>query len=382
METINEIERTRRRLLEEGRPILDLTNANPTQCGFHFPPEILRNAYEGYLSRPFYHPHPKGLLQAREAISDYYTGFHPPADQILLTSGTSESFFYLFKLLCAPGEAVLTPVPTYPLFDAIAQLAGIRLETYALDPENAWQPDIGLIAEALITGAKAIILISPHNPTGSVITGEKLEQIVSLANRHRIPVICDEVFSEFLCSGEKYPRVAHITRPDLCFTLNGISKLLALPAFKLGWVTVTGKPSLVRDALDRLEHIADTFLSCHSAIQAALPALLKEGKSFLNSYQQGVQERGRLAVNALASCPGLRFIPPAGGFYLSFQCLRSPLNDEEFALHLLEQKGVLIHPGYFFDFAQDHYGVISFLTEPDLLEKGLGLMIQEVNEIS
>ncbi|EKD42014.1 MAG: hypothetical protein ACD_73C00389G0002 [uncultured bacterium] len=370
MESINKIEAAYRTLQKQGQNILKLYAANPVECGFKFPPEILKSAYLKYFDQPHYTPDPKGLLKARQAISHYYEErkFLVSPANTLITAGTSESFFYLFKLLCQPGDSVLAPIPSYPLFESIAGLADIKLEPYELNAQDNWQADIHSIRENLHPKIKAIVLISPHNPTGSVISAEKLAEITFLANQHGIPIICDEVFSEFIFNHQPYPRIAQITSPNLCFTLNGLSKLFALPAFKLGWITVTGQKNLVDPAMDQLEHMADTFLTCHTAIQESLPELFEKGKDFLGEYKREITTRAKLTTDILDTCPFLDFVRPAGGFYLSFTYQKPDLPDEEFVISLMKQKNIFIHPGYFFDFTEDNYGVISFLHPPEILQ--------------
>ncbi len=371
---MNKIETAYRRLVAGGRPILKLFSGNPNENGFHFPPEILEEAYRGYFKRQDYHPHPKGLLKARQSISDYYErqGASVDPENIILTSGTSESFFYLFKLLAKAGDNILIPNPAYPLFNDIAELAGVELRHYFLEEVRQWAVNLESLRQRTDARTKAIALISPNNPTGAVIREDEIGEIVDWANQKGIALICDEVFCEFYFGKGRFPRPIAVSKPKLCFTLNGISKMFALPALKLGWIAVTGEKSLVDHAVDRLETTADTFLSCHIPIQEALPSIFSGGKAFLEGYKREVQRRKDLAIQLFRSVPGTKFVEPLGGFYLMAEVTKDiGLSEEDFVIRLMEETGIFVHPGYFFDYERGVHLVISSLTTPDLLKDGL-----------
>lgn len=378
MTEINHIEQTYRKLIASGRDVLKLFSGNPTGHGFQFPPEILKKSYhDSFQSQP-YHPHPKGLPAARRAIQEYYAsqGVEVDPENIILTSGTSESFFYLFSLLTKPGDNLLTPNPAYPLFDSIARLRGIKLRHYPLREDHHWEVDINELKSKTDAKTKAIILVSPNNPTGSVIAKNQIAEITDWANKKDIALICDEVFSEFYFGSGSFPRPIAISRPRLCFTLNGISKMFALPALKLSWIIVTGEKSLVDPTVDHLETTADTFLSCHIPIQEALPSILKEGQSFLKSYRQEVKERRDLAVSLLKKSPHIQFVPPMGGFYLMGEITKkSHLSEEDFVIQLMEEKNVFVHPGYFYDYEKGIHFVVSFLAEKEKLIWAYGALV-------
>lgn len=371
---INRIEKAYRNLTANGAKIVRLFSGNPNECGFHFPPQILTRAYADYFSRPDYHPHPKGLKSAREAVAGYYEGQRCSVDpeNIILTSGTSESCFYLFALLANPGDEILVPVPSYPLFDHIAQLTHANLVRYGLDERNGWAIDVEDLKRKTGAKTRAIVIISPHNPTGMVISAGQLCEIADWANQQGIALVCDEVFSEFYFGEGKFPRVISVSRPDLCFTLNGISKMFALPALKLSWIVVSGAAKRVADAVDRLETTADTFLSAHYPIQKILPALFSEGNKFLSGYRDAVRRRRDLALEVLGECPEIRIVPPASGFYLTAE-ITEPLRmaEEEFVIRLMEEEGVFVHPGYFYDYEKGIHFIISFLSSEEILRPSL-----------
>ncbi len=379
---INRIEKTYRDLTQKGRKIIKLFSGNPGDQGIIFPQNILKEAYETALANQDYHPHAKGLLTAREAIAkDYQSkGVSVDPENILLTSGTSESFFYLFSLLTQAGDNILTPNPAYPLFDHIAKLARIELRQYPLIEEKDWAVDIENLKDQIDSRTKAIVLISPHNPTGAVISRQQILEIVEFANQKNLALICDEVFAEFYFGPGDFPRPMADSSPQLCFTLNGISKMFALPSLKLGWILVSGEKNRVEAAVDELETTADTFLSCHTPIQRALPEIFQKGADFVGSYKKEVNRRRLLAMNLLHSCPAITCVEPHGGFYLMAKIIKDlKITEEEFVIRLMEEKGVFVHPGYFFDYEEGIHCVISYLTQPEFLSEGLSELLNFIH---
>lgn len=380
-QNINIIEQTYRDLQAAGRPVLRLFSGNPNDEGFAFPSDVLAESYAAYFREQDYRPHSKGLPEARKAIAAYYeeNGAFVEPDHLLLTAGTSESFFYLFHLLAKPGDNVLAPNPAYPLFDYIADMAGIELRHYPLREEKNWSMDLEKIREAADDRTRAVVLISPNNPTGHVASEGEIRELVDWANAKKIPIICDEVFSEFFFGGEggegKFPRPIAVAKPDLCFTLNGLSKMFALPALKLGWIAVTGKKALVESAVDRLETTADIFLSCHIPIQKALPAIFEKGRTFVKAYVAEVGRRRKIAVDLLKSSNRIRLVSPVGGFYLMAK-IETETAEEDFVVELMKKTGVFVHPGYFFDYERGVNVVISYLVEPKKLISGLEALIR------
>lgn len=377
--SLNRIEQTFRRLVSEGRPILKLFSGNPNEQGITFPSPILEEVYVRYFKNPTYRPDPKGLPEAREAIQGYYErgGVAVDPKKILLTSGTSESFSYLFSLLARPGDNILAPKPGYPLFDHLALIAHVELRNYPLREETGWTIDFEALQRLSDDRTRALILISPHNPTGRVFSAEEIQTLVVWTNRRGLPLICDEVFSEFVFEGKKFPRPMAIAKPKLCFTLNGISKMLALPALKLGWIVVTGEGSRVSEAVDALETTADTFLSVHTPVQMALPRLLSESQSFLTFYRDEVARRRRLALEILGRSRHFRSVPPEGGFYLIVRVEKElDLSEEEMVIQLMEKESIFVHPGYFYDTEEGIHLVISFLTRENELRRGLEALVR------
>lgn len=362
----------------DGFPVLDLTTSNPTACGFAYPDEALASA----LSNPSilrYAPDPKGLLSAREAVCGYYrhaSAMVDPAD-VLLTASTSEAYAYALTLLCDQGDSILVPSPSYPLFEYLAQMHGVVLESYRLRYDHGWHTDIASI-EAAVTGrTRAIVLVHPHNPTGAFLTIEEHRRIGELAASRGLALIVDEVFLDygFDGTGGRMGTTAGV-QDVLTLTLSGLSKIAGLPQLKGGWMVLSGPEELRRAAAERLETIADTYLSVNTPVQIALPAILA-GRGAVSSQ---IHERARGNFRTLRSlCPAgspCTVLDSQGGWY---GIIRMPKvrSDEEWALELLDQRGVFLFPGYFFDIEETCL-VVSLLPEPALFQQGVRGVFEHV----
>ncbi|MBI4473636.1 MAG: pyridoxal phosphate-dependent aminotransferase [Acidobacteria bacterium] len=363
-EFANKLETTRNplytlheQLKSEGRTIVDLVRGNVNEHGIVYPPEmldeILRNAA---VKARVYKPHAFGQPAAREAIAEYYAGIRMQAERVLLTPGASVSYWYCFKLFAEPGDEVLCPQPSYPLFDYIAKLCGVELTHYRLREEQDWAMDLDYLEHQITTKTRAIILISPHNPTGMVASALQLQELAEIARRHSLPIVSDEVFNEFLFDANPFPRAAATDAP-LVMTLNGFSKMFALPGMKIGWIAVSGEAELVRKALSALELISDTFLPVNEIAQSAVPEIFSRGQDFLKRCREWITLCHDEALKGLA---GAAFVPPKGGFYVT---VRINKDEEEATATLLQRDGILVHPGYFYDIKPDHL-VMTFVDEP------------------
>jgi aspartate/methionine/tyrosine aminotransferase len=332
--------------------LLDLTVTNPTMVGLPAPPEAAwRGLIEG--ARAPYTPEPFGLATAREAVAAYYGG-RVPAANIALTASTSEAYAHLFRLLADPGDVVAAPEPSYPLFAPLAALEGIEIAPYPLRyRDGRWRADFNALPDA-----RALIAVQPNNPTGSLF---EVREVVAVCARRGLPLIADEVFGDFVARPASF-----IGSSDcLTFTLGGLSKSCGLPHAKLAWIACSGPGAA--NALAGLEWICDAFLSVSSPIQHALPALLTSRGPFVEAV------RARLAINREALA-GLAPLTWEGGWSA---VLRAPdtRTDEEWTLALLE-RGVLVQPGHFFDFADDHHLIVSLLTEPATFAAGARIIAE------
>ncbi len=348
------------RLRAEGGGIVDLVRGNVNEHGVVYPPhllaEILAHAAE---SARIYRPDSLGQRPAREAIAQYYGPLNIPADQILMTPGTSVSYWYCFKLLAEPGDEILCPQPSYPLFDYIARLCGAQINHYRLSESQGWAIDLDDLERQITPGTRAIVLISPHNPTGMVADDRQLRGLAEIARRHALPIISDEVFSEFLFTKKSLPRAAATDAP-LVFTLNGFSKMFALPGMKIGWMALTGDDALVKKSMAALDLISDTFLPVNEIAQFAVPRVFRDGEEFLLGYKHWVSDCRTAALEGLQ---GSAFVEPAGGFYITVSIHG---DEEDTAARLLRNERILVHPGYFYDIPPDHL-VMTFIDDVSTL---------------
>lgn len=362
-----QIDERRRQRLE----ILDLTESNPTQCGFAGGEEILEAFGDSRALR--YEPDPRGLLRAREAVCGYYAerGVTLRPEQIFLTTSTSEAYSYAFRLLADPGDQVLIPQPSYPLFDFLAGLNDLEPVSYPLRYDQQWRIDLEGFEKCLSPFAKGIVVVHPNNPTGSYVKTEELSFLTELCGRSQAAVIADEVFADYALekSGERPARHAGLSEA-LTFTLSGLSKISALPQMKLGWVVVNGPPELLRAALDRLEVIADTYLSVSAPLAHGLPKLLERSKEVQPKILARLRKNLATLDEAIGASPSISRLKVEGGWYA---ILKAPaaFSDEDWAVELLSRDGVLIHPGHFYNFSSDGYWVISLLTEEKTFQEGM-----------
>lgn len=356
---INAITRALRRLHDAGETIIDLSESNPTHVSLPYPPGLLEalSDQRGLA----YDPHPLGLWSAREAVAGEFARRHATVDpaHVLLSASTSETYSWLFKLLCNPGDTVLIPQPSYPLFDYLARLEGVRTCPYQLTYHGRWEVDTHSLLAAPET-TRAVLVVSPNNPTGSYLSARDVDALMAACAERRWALIVDEVFADYPIDQEQ-PITDLAVRADvLTFTLGGASKSIGLPQVKLGW-TLVGGPAPVRDAaVAALELIADTFLSVSTPVQVAAPVLLREGARVREAIHQRVRGNLAAARRLAAAFPACTLLPVEGGWSLIVRVpARRP--EETMVLDLLERERVLVHPGYFFDLPHEAFVVVSLL---------------------
>lgn len=370
---------------KSGRHILDLTVSNPTECGFIYPEKEILSSFENHLSM-VYDPNPRGLLSARQSVSEYYQQKNITVDpsNIFLTTSTSEAYSIAFKLLCNPGDSVLVPKPSYPLFEYLAQINDVKLQHYNLRYDDEWCLDIESLNNLMIENIgkiKAIVIVNPHNPTGMFLKKDEYDAIKEFARQHSLALIVDEVFIDYAFEDDERRISSTANETEvLTFTLNGISKMIGLPQMKLGWLVVSGKSSVVSEAAARLEIICDTFLSVNTPVQVALPKLLTEEKNIQNQILNRVKSNYNTLLTTHNSQPTSQSSPllSEGGWYGIIRVPRTK-SDEEWALQLLEKKGVYVYPGYFFDFQNEGYLVISLLVENSIFQKAVSGIVDHVS---
>lgn len=398
--------------LASGKPAVDLTESNPTRCGFAYPEERILRA----LANPrglVYEPTPRGLAPARDAVAAYLAAEVPGAapcspDHLVLSASTSEAYGWLMKLLCERGDQVLVPRPSYPLFDFLAGLEEVTLVPYPLHCEGRWRIDFAALAAAAGPCARAVIVVHPNNPTGNALTIEEADTLAAFCAERGLAIISDEVFLEFpFPAAARFGEVvaiparsssadsaAGVTQDDplpaevrahllaaarqiaggpllagslaprggcLTFSLGGLSKSSGLPQIKVGWIRVGGPPDLVAEAMARLEVIADTYLSVNTPAQWALPELLNAGRR----VRDGIRARtaaNRRWLESRAGNAAWELLPADGGWYAVLRVPRTH-TEEEWCLLLTREEGVLLHPGFFFDFESEAFLVASLLPE-------------------
>jgi alanine-synthesizing transaminase len=346
----------------EDAPIIDLTQSNPTHAGFRYPLDVIRAFDDSAMLS--YEPSPRGSLAAREAVSAYYAnrGRDVSPERILLTASTSEAYSYLFKLLTDPGDAVLVPRPSYPLFEYLAAMESLHVAQYPLHYDNGWS----IAIDEIPAGARLLALVNPNNPTGSFVKRGELERLGSLG----IPIVSDEVFSDYAFAPDP-ARAAMLVDFDDClsFSMSGLSKVAGLPQMKLGWIVVNGPKDLQRDAMEKLEWIADTYLSVGAPVQCAATKLLAFGDQFQRLIRARTASNLRFAEDYLAGTSA-NVLDVEGGWYAT---IRMPhvRSEEEYAVDLLERAGVLVQPGYFYDFESEAYLIVSLLAEEAPFREGI-----------
>ncbi|HEY1494094.1 MAG TPA: pyridoxal phosphate-dependent aminotransferase [Candidatus Solibacter sp.] len=353
-----------------GAPILDLTESNPTHAGLHYPPEIVAAFADPHMLA--YEPAPAGMPAAREAVSAYYTarGHQVDSARVLLTASTSEAYCYLFKLLADPGDEVLVPSPSYPLFEFLAGMESLAVRPYPLEYHGAWRIDLPALEASLTPRTRAIILVNPNNPTGSYVKRSELRALTALCAAHRIALISDEVFADYGLTDDA-ERVTTLAGVEEClaFSMSGLSKVAGLPQMKLGWIVAAGPDALRCEALEKLEWIADTYLSVSTPVQCAATALLAAGEAVQRQIRERTAANLAFARVTLAHSAA-NILTVEGGWYITLQVPRIH-SEEEWTLRLLEQDGVLVQPGFFYDFESEAYLVVSLLTAPAIFREGL-----------
>jgi alanine-synthesizing transaminase len=362
-----------------GRELLDLTISNPTECGLAYPQaEILSALSDPRALR--YSPESKGLALARNAVAEYYAG-HAGFDgtplkidpeNVLLTSGTSEGYSHIFRLLCEPGDEVLVAAPSYPLFEFLADLADIRLVPYALVYDYGWQIDFSSLRGALSPRSRAVLVVHPNNPTGSLIKPREAQELAGICAAREMAIVADEVFLDY--ADARTSTFAAVS-DALTFTLSGLSKIALLPQMKLAWIVSSGPSALRQSAVDRLDWIGDTYLSPGTPVQLAVPALLAARHGMQSQLRQRISANLAALDTELRESKVLSRLQREAGWYA---VLRGPqtASDEDLVIALLERTSVLVQPGYFFNFPHDGFLVVSLIARERQFREGVARLRQ------
>lgn len=363
---------------EAGLPIVDLTIGNPTQAAIPWPEDLRREILAG-LAQPAsltYEPAAFGHPACRESVAAYYgaRGASIDPDRVVLTASTSEAYASLFKLLADAGDEVLVPEPSYPLFDYLAGLESVRAVPYPLVWDGRWSIDLDAVVERASPRCRAVVAVAPNNPTGSYLSRPERAALDAFCADRALALVVDEVFADYRRAAffaDLVPTSVGLECRALTFCLSGLSKVAALPQMKLGWIVVQGDASLVAEALARLEIVLDAALSVGTPIQLAARAILPRTAELQAPIASRVAENGAALDALLRAHPSVTELPAEGGWYA---VLRIPAtrSEDDAVVALVEDDGIVVHPGYFFNFPSEAYVVISLLPPPPIFGDGAG----------
>jgi alanine-synthesizing transaminase len=374
--------------LSTGKRLYDLSASNPTEGGFEYSGESILRALcdETALA---YVPDPKGLLRARQAVAEYYAGRgdEVSVENLILTTSTSEAYSFVFRTLCDPGDELLVPAPSYPLFGFLADIHDVRLVKYPLLYDYGWQIDFHALEQATTPRARGVIVVNPNNPTGNFVRSDDLATLNEICSARDMAVIADEVFLDFAYGdGNARREMVKNSRPRgtagrkpvslavnggaLTFTMSGLSKISGLPQMKAAWLVASGPEELKTKALERLEVIADTYLSMNAPVQLALPELLQQRHGFQKQVMVRVRKNVAELDRQLSQKKSCSRLEIEGGWYA---VLRVPAtkSDDDLAVELLTSKGIYVHPGHFYDFSTDGYLIVSLIMQEREFGEGI-----------
>ena len=346
-----------------GKRLFDLTASNPTECGFQYDSDSILAALRNPAALR-YEPNPQGLERTRLAVSEYYSahGAAISVKDMILTSSTSEAYSFVFRLLCNPGDELLIPAPSYPLFGFLADILDVKLVRYPVLYEHGWQIDFHGLRQAITSRTRGVIVVNPNNPTGHFVKAHELAKLNEICAARELALIADEVFLDFVV-GDAPPVTVAANTPALTFAMSGLSKVAGLPQMKVAWLAVSGPAERKTQSLARLEVIADTYLSPSTPAQLATPDFLKHRSGFQQQLMTRVKNNLAGLDRQLGAKPVCERLVLEGGWYA---VLRVPVHrtDEELAIALLEQD-VYVHPGHFFDFAGDGYLIVGLIVREE-----------------
>jgi aspartate/methionine/tyrosine aminotransferase len=360
-----------------GDRVIDLTASNPTRAGFAYPADLLASFADPEALR--YDPQPLGATGARDAVAREYQrqGLTVSPERIVLTASTSDAYSLLFKLLADPGDDVLVPRPSYPLFEHLTRLEAIDAKPYDLEYHGSWSVDLASVERALTSCSRALLVVSPNNPTGSVISRDELDRLAPICAAQGVAIIADEVFIDYELEAGACARAARVAARDdvLSFTLGGLSKSVGLPQVKLGWIAVGGPAPLVTAALARLELICDTYLAVATPVQHAAPGLLAAGAAVRRQIADRVRHNYESLQASVSGVPSCRVLRADAGWYAVMQ-VPALESEDDLVVRLLTGDGVVVHPGYFFDFPHECFVVLSLLPPPADFADGVGRVLR------
>lgn len=366
-------------LAQSAPPRFDLCGSNPTRAGIAYPEAVREALVRAAAQSSSYAPEPFGATSARAAVARHFAvtrglAAPPETEDVMLTASTSEAYSFLFKLLGDPGDQVLVPAPSYPLFEHLAELETLELVPYRLAYDGAWHVDLDSLRSAITVRTRALIVVSPNNPTGQYLAPGEFAALERLG----LPIVSDEVFFEYPLTGRQPAYTA--AQQALSFTLGGLSKLVGAPQLKLAWTILSGPEAARREARARLELIADTFLSVSTAVQLALPEILDAAPAITSS----IRARCRQNLEVLASLSGASALTPlrCEGGWSAVLRLPGVVSEDDFVVGLLREQSVLVQPGWFYDFETQPFVIVSLLTEPSTFRQGCERLVAYVTRVA
>jgi len=371
---VNALSRAVARLTSAGTSLVDLTESNPTHAALPYPVDLLSAAASEQAL--CYDPQPFGLRTAREAVSADYArrGVAVDPECIVLSASTSEAYSWLFKLLCNPGESVLIPQPSYPLFEHLTRLESVRAVPYQLEYHGRWEIDFESISAAK-DDVRAVLLVTPNNPTGSYVTTREADTLAAICRERGWALVSDEVFAEYALDAEAPPTEIARRAKVLSFTLGGASKSLGLPQMKLAWTIVDGPVQQRIDALSRLELIADTFLPVNTPVQVAAPELFRRAAPIRHAIHERVSRNLTAAREVAQAYPACEVLRVEGGWTAVVR-VPATRSEEALALGLVQDERVLVHPGFFFDFPHEAFVIVSLLPQEDVFVEAFARVLR------
>jgi alanine-synthesizing transaminase len=373
--TQNKITQTHQDLISKNIDIFDLTVSNPTQCGFLYPKDLLES-----LTNPknfHYKPSSQGEVKVRNVIVQYYAlkGVEVDPDNIFITSSTSEAYTHLFRLLANYEDEILFPAPSYPLFDFLVGLNDLKMKRYSLNYDYSWGIDFKSLESQITDRTKALVLVNPNNPTGSYVSKEELVQLNRICLKYNLALIADEVFHDFsLQKEDKFLSLAQ-NKDVLTCTMSGLSKVLGLPQMKLSWIVLNGPKEVVEQAKIRLDVVLDTYLSVNAPVANALKPWMASQSVIQESIQERLRTNLKVISEELSNLSCCKLYEVQGGWYVSLELL-GDWDEEELCVKLLNDAHVFVHPGYFFDFSQGNFLIISLLVKENFFKEGIKRLIR------
>lgn len=357
-----------------GKPLLDLTVSNPTECGFAYDQDAILDALRNPAALR-YEPVARGLITARQAVAAYYAqhACTVHTDDIFLLTSTSEACSYVLRLLCNPGDEILIPAPGYPLFDFLADLQDVKLVRYPLLYDHGWQIDFHSLEQAITSRTRAVVVVHPNNPTGHYAKRTEIEKLSAICATNQLAILADEVFLDFSL-GAELPQSFAGNRNVVTFTMSGLSKICGLPQMKAAWLVVCGPQEARSEAVGRLEVIADTYLSMNTPVQLALPSFLKRRQAFRDQVMDRVRRNLAELDRQLAKQQACSRFETEAGWYAILRA-HATRSDEQSAVALLDEKGVYVHPGHFYDLPSEGYLVVSLIVQEKTFTEGISRLL-------